>query len=496
MTDDNVLSALKLALNSQRATTARRQTDFRESHFSLLNERFLESELTLPRKCPHSGCDASCTTEVSGSEVYITCDLEDHPHEFTHRTERYQRYRLNFEEALHYLAECAGVSDGRLQLNSELPHYIAGVNNDGLNVVLLVDVTNPTQRVTDIYIQALQENQPTLLIAPLEDVSPLVEMQSLFALGSLVFTIPIEILSNGDQHVQRPIETMFSIKELESQYLQQQSGDPDTFIKRVNSNPRHVLAELNHMRLLRVNKEIPRSSGERLEKAMAAGLSNLFPTTLVGGGEDARGSGVPDKLFYIPHGGQKSKLYSESILGIVDSKSGATANFGSEETEGKHDEYLDSAKYQHIPYDRIAHTFVVLGFDGQQELEFFDKMESNYGEQDFLLIITADALTLLLGTYLSTTVSNEIQLISGSFREAVYPLFNISAFNELDNDAGYEHKYRPVGKQQDRYNREYDRRRMLILHQDLVREHLERCLNSPKSIEKIFESYFEPKPIV
>ena len=493
MNTSSVHDALAALLKDARVTTAQLASSFDSAQFNALQSNYLTSDIDPPSKCPHTNCDASCTSTIMDDQISIICDLEERPHEFTRDVDEYKYFRLNFEAVMEYIVTIAGYTIDPETFQDDSPRRVAVKTTDGLKIVLLIDLSDPTRHVTEVYIDALQNDQPTLLVTPQENVSRLVEMQSLFALGSLVFTIPFSILDDEREHITRPVETMFSIKDLEAAYLEQQfENEPDPLITRVNSNPRYVLAELNHMRLLRVNKELPQSSGKRLEKAMAAGLSSLFPTTLSGGGEDGRGSDIPDKLFYIPHGGNRDAIRRESILGIVDSKSGVNAKFGSEEAEGKHDEYLDAARFENISYDRLAHTFVILDFDGKQELEFYDKMEPYYKDGDFLLIITADALTLLLSAYLAVNVSNEVQQIYGSFREAVYSLFNIAAFNEKE----YENRYREVGQNQPRYNNRYDARDMVILHRAVVKEHLENCLEAPKPIEDIFEDYFGEKPTV
>lgn len=494
MSDEyTVESALQEVLSISRATVGQKRVEFSDQQFELLGDTFLNRELREPKRCVAQGCSATCSVRREKDEFVVCCDLEEHPHERRLDVNEYEYYSLDFQSILERVAGQLEYDLAKDTYNeTELPRFVSIRTEDGLKIVLLLDLNDPTQTVTSIYTETLREDRPTLLITPDQNIEPLLEVQSLFVVGSLIYTIPLSILSEEAEYVRAPVDTLFDIKQLEREFIENRHGsDPDPVVTRVNSNPRYALSELNHMRLLRKNKELSGNDGTRLEKTAAACLAHLFPTHLGEGGEEQRGSGVPDKLFYIPAVNDEHEVKCESILGIVDSKSGDEADFGSEEARGKHDEYLDPASGESVSGDRIAHTFVILDFDGHQELEFFDKMRDFYRDQDFMLIITADAFAVLLAGYLAVNVSNELQLIYGSFREAIYPLFHPRLFREQ----GLKSISRPVGKDDDRYRDRYQQRESLvILHRGVVKKHLQDCLKSPKEIENVFQQYLAPSP--
>jgi hypothetical protein len=245
------------------------------------------------------------------------------------------------------------------------------------------------------------------------------------------------------------------------------------------------------MRLLRLAGELPQSSGTRLEKVAESVFSHLFVTNRGSGGEDDRGSNLPDSLFLISKNAIPEGY--ESVLGIVDTKSGKDASFGSEPVEGKHDEYLNRARRESVGADLRAHIFVVLGFDGQKEFDFFDEMASNYKEGEYMIIFTDEALSMIMSAYLSHTLSNELKLVHGNFNAVIYPFFSPEQFR----DADLGEIIREVGQKPEEYRRRYqERNNLIIVTSEVVRKRIRDCCESPGDAEGLLNSYFRPLPTV
>lgn len=494
--NSTVIESLNYWLEHHRASAAFRENDLPDGTDVLLGTKYVSGEIRPPTQCFHYSCSASCTVSQENGQFTVICDLEEEPHKRSVPVDQYRYYSANFS---HILDEIAKHVDQAMVNSttdeSRLPGYVSGLTEQGLRITMLVSPGDYQQTVVEIYMNALQNDQPTLLITSREDVEPLLELQSLFASGSLVFTVPFTFLDEKSEYIRKPIETMKDIQDMEQKFIQKRSEDsPHRIVHRANSNPRYILSELNHMRLLRVNKELPDHSGTRLEKVGEVAFSHLFPTYPESGGEDDRGKELPDQLFYIPELDGDERY--ESIFGIIDSKSGEEANFGDEESEGKHDVYIQAARKSSINADNIAHIFLILEFDGQQELEFHEKMSDHYGQtskNEYMVIITADALAMLLSAYLAASVSNELQLIYGDFRKAIYPLFHDSEFKA----SGLGKIERNVGLEPEDYRDEYlQREDLLIIHREVVVSQLEKCLESPKDIEAVFEQYFRASPTI
>lgn len=328
------------------------------------------------------------------------------------------------------------------------------------------------------------EEAPALLITPEQSISDLLEIQALFAAGNLIYTTPFTMLTEPDE-VRASLQTVTDIQSLEREFLSRQSGDEHSIVWQANSNPRYILTELNQMRLLRLAGELPQSSGTRLEKLGESVFSHLFVTYPEAGGEDDRGSNLPDSVFYISDYALPDSY--NSILGIVDTKSGKNASFGTEPVEGKHDEYLERGRRQSVAAENLAHIFVILEFDGQQEIEFYDQMAEKYQDGEYMIIFTAEALAMIMTAYLSHTLSNGIKLVEGDFQTTIYPLFNKDRFQEADL-AGIT---REVGKNQPQYDDAYKQRdSLLIVTKEVVEQRLRNCINSPSEVEHILSSYY------
>jgi hypothetical protein len=291
--------------------------------------------------------------------------------------------------------------------------------------------------------------------------------------------------------VRHSLTTIDQIRNVEKQVIQQHIEDHHPVVYRVNSNPRYILTELNQMRLLRLSGELPPFSGTRLEKIGESTFSHLFATHPEAGGENDRGANLPDSIFYISDHSLPPDY--DTILGIVDTKSGNKANFGSETIEGKHDGYLQRGRRQAVPADCRAHIFLILEFDGQQEIDFYDEMSTFYRDCEYMVIFTAEALALVMAAYLSHTIANELTLIDGTFHTAIYPFFH----KEEYRDANLASITRVVGQQQETYDKEYMQREgLLIITQDVVKQRLQDCVESPGEIDNLLSTYYQPMPTV
>ncbi|WP_157744191.1 hypothetical protein [Halopenitus persicus] len=397
-------------------------------------------------------------------------------------------HEIEYQAVVTAIADHVGLGDCEVD-ERQMPRYVTATTEDGINIYLIVSPSDYRGTVNTICMETLITDTPTLLITPEDTVGDLLEIQSLFAGGHLIYTIPFTMLTEDDL-ITHHLAAIQSIEKLESDLTANRHSEETTpLITRLRSNPRYILTELNEMKLLRLNNEIASGKGTRLEKVAEAAFSHLFPTYPDAGGEDDVGEILPDTLFRIS-GIVPPKEY-DTILGVVDTKSGATGNFGSEKTTGKHDVYLRRARRESVPADWIAHTFVVLGFDGQKEIDFHDDMYEAYDEYDgYLLILTADALGTILAAYLSFVVSNDLRLMQSDFRKAIYPLFHKPMFNS----SPLSDITREVGRNEEEYDSEYKKRpELLIVTREVVLAQLERCLDMDGDIERILEGYYQPE---
>jgi len=252
--------------------------------------------------------------------------------------------------------------------------------------------------------------------------------------------------------------------------------------------------------MLRVNKELPQNSGTRLEEVGYAALSSLTPTYPDAGGEDDRGIELPDMVFKITEIGPDPDNKYTTVGGVVDAKSGDEGDFASEETEGKHTEYLSRAR-RHLNADNISHVFIVNEIDGKKDIEFFDKMDDYYNSNENLVIWYVDALAMLLEVALKANLRNEMQLIGGNFEKIFYPFFVTEAFNQTDvsgitREVGQQVE-EGIGKVQKEYDEEYQKRpRLHVITTDVVEERILNFANSQGEVEKGLAEYFRKSSIL
>lgn len=453
----------------------------------LRDSEYIETEFRPPTRCPFDGCREICESkrDKEGREFHTNCDIG---HQDTLLIEDHVYFDISFESVLESVAAHLSRELSSFHKHTR-PRYVSGKTDDGFNIYLIISPGNYQKTVNEICMETLVDDTPALLITPKKRVTDLLDIQSLFAAGNLIYTIPFTMLAEPDILL-TSLDTITEIQTVEQQFLQEQNTkERNSLVFRVNSNPRYILTEFNHMRLLRVAGELPQSSGTRLEKIGEAAFSHLFVTYPDAGGEDDRGKNLPDSIFYISD--QMLPDSFESILGIVDTKSGKDANFGTEPVEGKHDEYLNRGRRQSLPANKLAHVFLVLGFDGQQELDFYDRMSNHYRNNEYMVIITAEALAMIMAAYLAHTVSNDLKLVDGGFQTAIYPFFHEDQFAEV----GLGEITREVGQNPDQYDTAYlQREGLIIVTREVVQQRLQDCAESPSEIQHLLSTYYRPMP--
>jgi hypothetical protein len=477
---EEAVEALSELLTLDNPATSFSETEIPEA---LLGSRFVESEVRAPSVCPDRLCREHCTVvERKESHLKIECD-DGHESEIPISEQTF--HDVDYREVLDLVSEISQLD--LTEVSSELPRYIHGSTEQGVNIYLVVDPSDYHGTVNEICVDTLSTDSPALLISPGEEIKNLLDHKALFSSGNLIYSVPFSLLEK-EQEIRRSLTTIEDIQEVERGLLDRFEDD-DGLVRKVNSNPRYILTELNHMRLMRLAGELPQHSGTRLEKVAESAFGHLFATKMDAGGEDDRGKNLPDSVFYVsadvlPEG-------YDSIIGVADEKSGKDAGFGDESVEGKHENYVKEARDQSVAADKIAHTFVVLDFDGHQDIDFFDRMSEVYEDGEHMVVFTAEALAMILSAYLSYTVSNELSLVKGNFQTVIYPLFDPERFN--DPDLGLSEKVREAGDQE-AYSEEYRKRSdLLIVTTEVVEKLIKHYSDSPQEVGRIFEVYLKPR---
>lgn len=454
----------------------------------LIESDFITADFRPPSRCPvYERCREFCEVTEKDDSVVIECD-DGHRDELS--KSEFIFYDVSFEAVVRSIGD---LIDQEVQNydDSSLPRYAMAETMSNLNIYLVVNPSEFGNTINEICVDTITQESPALLIAPDRKIKQLLEQKALFSSSNLIYSVPFSLLTEK-QEIKDSLAAIQDIKDLEQDFLEE-IEDEEGIVRRVNSNPRYILTELNHMRLLRIAKEIPRSSGTRLEKIAESAFGHLFTTQMEQGGEDDRGDNVPDSVFYISD--QSLPEDYDSILGVADAKSGKDAGFGDEPVDGKHEEYIKEARDQSVSGEKIAHTFVVLDFDGHQDIDFYDRMSEVYKENEYLVIFTAEALAMVLSAYLSHTISNELSLVRGSFQSVIYSLFDPDKYNS--DDLGLGEITREVGQNQDNYDERYKQRsNLLIVTPDVVKKLFEQYAESPKEIERIFENYYRPRATI
>lgn len=452
---------------------------------ALKSTEYVEERLIEPSECPTCE-DGVIIVDETDEEYEIRC----HSNHFRTiaKSDRVRYvptfYRLLREIAAELEIEIKAVDD------SNLPRYVVGETSSNLLLYLVYAPRHYEDTVKDIYEDAIERGQPSILITPKNTISDIVDLQFVFSVGHLVQAVPFQKI-NESELLSEYLDTAEQIEQIDENVMIKRFGDEvGDLRKRVKANPKYILSILSNIRMLRENGEIGPGSGELLENTAEAVFMHLFPTQPERGGEANSGQNLPDNVFYIWEEGSYDNVNYEPILGLVDTKSGKDANFAKETVHGKHDGYVKSARKLSFKQGSVAHIFLVLDVDGQQEIKFHDRMKSNYEDNMYMVVLTLDALVTIFAAYLSNVVSNELKLNVTSFSRAIYPLLHRATFNSEQ----YRHLrrvFRQVGQQPEEYQMKLlERPDLMVVNKDVVIEHFSSLIEGPAEVEDILDRYF------
>ncbi|WP_254547384.1 hypothetical protein [Halomarina pelagica] len=453
---------------------------------ALRDTQYVEERLIEPSECPTCG-DGVIIVDETDDAYEVRC----HSNHFrtVAKSERI-RYVPSFDRLLRDIAaeldiEVTSIND------DNLPRYVIGKTSRAFTLYLVYAPRHYEDTIKEIYEDAIELGQPSILITPRNTISEIVELQFLFSVGHLVQAVPFQKIGESELLTDY-LDTAEQIERLDEDVMAKRFGDDiDELRKRVKANPKYILSILSNIRMLRENGEIGPGSGELLENTAEAVFMHLFPTQPARGGEADSGENLPDNVFYIWEEGNYDFIDFEPILGLVDTKSGKDANFAKEPVSGKHDDYVKSARKLSFKHGSVAHIFVVLDIDGQQEIKFHDRMKPSYEENMYLIVLTLDALVTIFAAYLSSVVSNELKLNMANFSRAVYPLFHRDTFNSEE----FQHLrriFREVGQEPEVYQMKLlERPDLMVINDKVVMEHLRTLIEGPAEVEEILSQYFQ-----
>lgn len=445
-----------------------------------------------PSMCGVNGCDSEARVLEEDDHYLVRCYANSSHIERIDKEDRV-RYRPDFETILTELATDLNLS-ASAYTDGALPQYGLLRTEQDIDIAVLYGPNDYERTIRDLLQQTIEQGNPCLIFTPREEISDIVELQSVYGIGYLAYAAPFEQAANGPQ-LHETLQTIRDVHALNQQVLTEQFGeDPNEFTVKANRNPSYILSELSQLKVLRANGEIRTGDGSRLEKIAEAAFSHLFSVKAGFGGEDTVGEVEPDNLFYIHEEGSHGTTDFEPILGIVDTKSGRSANFAQEKVEGKHERYVKRTRRYAFHSAAVAHIFVVLDVQGQQEIGFYDRMQSHYDEDMYMVVLTIDAFLALMAAYLSATLSNELSLDTGSFTRAVYPLLHRETFNASENQY-LRTQTRDVGRteeEQAAYDQAYaERPGLIVITRDVVITHLEQTISGAGEIERLLEAYID-----
>jgi len=134
----------------------------------------------------------------------------------------------------------------------------------------------------------------------------------------------------------------------------------------------------------------------------------LYSSDISFGGHKNIGKRVPDNIFIITKPISDGKI--PYIIGVVDCKSSEELDLDNKETREKYINYLRKLREISVISDRKkALIFVRLG-DRAKYIEFYDNIEKNLRDKEYMVILPIDSLLTHIDIYLNVIIRGELQM--------------------------------------------------------------------------------------
>jgi len=325
-----------------------------------------------------------------------------------------------------------------------------------------------------VFHEILHGGRHVLCVAKDVVLSNALSLLSLISSGSMIYITPISQINEED--ITKWLEKTVKIRNFENNILDRIDDEKlRNLIISVNTNPKYALTLLMHLKTL---KKIEKKyfDWELLENLVSTVFRQLYSSDVSFGGGRDRGKRLPDNVFLV-----RDREGKPIVLGLVDCKSSERADFDKELTE-KHVSYLERAnKIDFLrPVDK-ALIFVTFDVKGNSVIRFYNRLENELKEREYIVILPVDTLNLILELYLNVIIRGELKLkdVEDTLENTLARLFTLEYLREL------KQKYKETNEEILAYEKIFR-----INQGDVIKE-LEKKASSVSSVETILKMYKE-----
>ncbi len=263
--------------------------------------------------------------------------------------------------------------------------------------------TQPQQRqLLHILFEEINDKIPTLCIVKDSAYKDVLNLLVGISSGSLIYVFPISLLIEMREDISSWLSKTMKVRELEKFVIDNIKDDTlKKLVISINTNPKYILALFMHLKSFKKLREL---DWEFMEHLVAVGFRLIYASDISFGGGKDRGKRLPDNVFLV------RKNNNPVVLGIVDCKSSEAADLDKELTE-KYLAYLKKARS--IDFLRLVNRaliFVVFDVKGESALRFYDRLKNSLEDDEYVIILPIDSLTLILEVYLNTIIHGELKL--------------------------------------------------------------------------------------
>jgi hypothetical protein len=363
---------------------------------NMAEKEFITQTIKLPTKCPNCSASIINTKEIEGRKHLLECEQG---HNELEDEKDYRYYNIDFQKIANLIAGSLGLNVQDIRNN--FPDYLFCETNR-TNLVIMSVVDTGETPFLKLFRKIITEKEPCLILTTGKSIENALEIQSVFSAGNLTYIMPVEELSENTGLARDKINHMEKIKELQEDVLNDLvTGSNANLISSVETNPKHLISYLNHLRLMK--EQEGKFDWTKLEDLTSTAFSRIFVGEIDDSGGSERGLDVPDNLFVIHENG------NPDITGIVDTKSNYKAKIDREKSD-KHLNYFERVNDSTaLSPTKKCLIFVVFDIQGETDLEFYNRVKDRLEEDEYVIVLDVDALITMLEFYLSLCLSNKLK---------------------------------------------------------------------------------------
>lgn len=429
-----------------------------------LDKQILSENIINPSRCKVCGA-VNIETKIIKNSFYIFC--KDCREKYSESLTLNIFYRTSISIMAEEIFKFIGLTPTILE---DKEYYMFGnINWDNYKFTFIFFLKKINiEEILSIFYRISQIGGYILCIVRDFNLEEILDLYSFVTFGKEIKIIPLSVLNKKE--IIQWLNFSSEILGIENQILDEFNEKFKELIIKINENPQFALTLLTN---LKVRKQIEKGEfdWQLYENIIAIIFNQLYPSDIsIGGGRNI-GSDIQDSLFIVNNREEQPIIYA-----AIECKSSLLADLSREPTEKYINYFNKMKKYANLAKVKYTLIFVLFNYKNTNLIKFFDRIEKELSQDQYLVILPIDTIIVLTEIYFNIILRGELRKKDKeyNFTEILINIFDDNFLKKLKTDFSEDYKD-IIGKE-----------KLYKLNHKHLFEIIKSCLKSSGSIQEFF----------